>query len=185
MLESKKPNTPSLKVKTNYTKFYIIFSSNTLLCNYFPNNKRTIQICNYCLQLIWMQLEVGRWILLWKCVCSAVSLWYTRRFEQINACTKPSGKEEKNTGREEKKEGTLEHIISTNRPVADGNDLCLPVERSTKILLAALLLSSLQKGELLIFAGVGVLEVDPLKLIPPSHKSMKNYSSCPPGLIQR
>lgn len=52
MLESKKPNTPSLKVKTNYTKFYIIFSSNTLLCNYFPNNKRTIQICNYCLQLI-------------------------------------------------------------------------------------------------------------------------------------
>lgn len=105
MLESKKPNTPSLKVKTNYIKFDIIFSSNTLLCNYFPNNKRTIQICNYCLQLIWMQLEVGRWIRLWKCVCSAVSLWYTRRFEQINACTKPSGKEEKNTGREEKKRG--------------------------------------------------------------------------------
>lgn len=47
------------------------------------------------LQLIWMQLEVGRWILLWKCVCSAVSLWYTRRFEQTNTCTKPSGKENK------------------------------------------------------------------------------------------
>lgn len=45
---------------------------------------------------------------------------------------------------EGKKEGTLEHIISRKRPVADGNDLCLPVERSTKILLAAFSLSSLQ-----------------------------------------
>lgn len=97
----------------------------------------------------------------------------------------PQAKKKKIQEEKKKKEGTLEHIINTNRPVADGNDLCLPVERSTKILLAALLLSSLQKGELLIFAGVGVLEVDPLKLIPPSHKSMKNYSSCPPGLIQR
>lgn len=85
----------------------------------------------------------------------------------------------------QKKKRTLENIISTNRPVADGNDLCLPVERSSTILLAALLLSVLQKAKLLIFTVVCVLEVDPFILIPPSHKSMKNFSSCPPCLIQR
>lgn len=132
--------------------FSIITSWNIQICNYYKRDTANLN---------------GAWgwqvDLLWKCFCSALSMWYTRRFEQINTCTKPSGK---------KREQTLEHIISTNRPADDGNDLRLPVERSTKILLAALLLL-LQQTELLIFTGVCVLEVDPFKLIPPSHKGMK------------
>lgn len=51
------------------------------------------------------------------------------------------------TQAKKKKTLTLENIISTNRPAADGNDLCLPVESSSAILLTALLLSLLQQAE--------------------------------------